>query len=328
MKYSGFLLSSAAAAMITILAQAPVWAADTIRVSYETTDTHLKARTVAIFKKELESTSGGKLSVETYPGASLIPSKQEVSAAIRGQVEAIVPFISYYESITPKAKLLTTPLVFRGYEHLMKAMEGEVGASIFADLEAKGLKPLGFWYETPTVVFTSKTKVETLDDIKGLKIRTYPSATLESMLGALGANPTVIPGNEVYIALKNGVVDGAVTTPSFAVSMKLDEVLKYITDIKLVFGGYIFAMNKSFYDGLSSDMQTKINDAAKVATAWNQKEIYGEIDVSLEKAAKNGVSVLPASEKEIARWQAAMKSVHDGADPAVKKLMKMAASID
>ena len=148
------------------------------------------------------------------------------------------------------------------------------------------------------------------------------------MLGALGANPTVIPGNEVYMALQNGVVDGAVTTPSFAVSMKLDEVLKYITDIKLVFGGYIFAMNKSFYDGLSSDMQTKINDAAKVATAWNQKEIYGEIDVSLDKAAKNGVSVLPASEKEIARWQAAMKSVHDGADPAVKKLMQMAASID
>ena len=327
MKYSGFLLSSAAAAMITILAQVPVWAADTIRVSYETTDTHLKARTVAIFKKELESTSGGKLSVETYPGATN-PIQTRGVSSYSGAGGSYRTFISYYESITPKAKLLTTPLVFRGYEHLMKAMEGEVGASIFADLEAKGLKPLGFWYETPTVVFTSKTKVETLDDIKGLKIRTYPSATLESMLGALGANPTVIPGNEVYMALQNGVVDGAVTTPSFAVSMKLDEVLKYITDIKLVFGGYIFAMNKSFYDGLSSDMQTKINDAAKVATAWNQKEIYGEIDVSLDKAAKNGVSVLPASEKEIARWQAAMKSVHDGADPAVKKLMQMAASID
>ena len=51
MKYSGFLLSSATAAMITILAQVPVWAADTIRVSYETTDTHLKARTIPIFKK-------------------------------------------------------------------------------------------------------------------------------------------------------------------------------------------------------------------------------------------------------------------------------------
>ena len=96
MKYSGFLLSSAAAAMITILGQVPVWATDTIRVSYETTDTHLKARTVAIFKKELESTSGGKLSVETYPGASLIPSKQEVSAAIRGQVGKL----SYLSSAT------------------------------------------------------------------------------------------------------------------------------------------------------------------------------------------------------------------------------------
>ena len=328
MKKSSFLLSGATAAMITIIAHAPVWAADTIRVAYETPDTHLKARTVAIFKKELESTAGGDLIVETFPGASLIPSKQEVSAAIRGQVEAIVPFISYFESITPKAKLLTTPLVFRGYEHLMKAMDGKVGASIFADLEAKGLKPLGFWYETPTVVFTSEKKVETLNDIKGLKIRTYPSATLESMLSALGANPTVIPGNEVYLALQNGVVDGAVTTPSFAVSLKLDEVLKYITDIKLVFGGYIFAMNKSFYDGLSNDLKAKVNRAAKKATAWNQKEIYNEIEISLEKAAKNGVTVLPASEAEIARWQEAMKSVHDEADPAVKKLMNMAASIE
>ena len=56
--------------------------------------------------------------------------------------------------------------------------------------------------------------------------------------------------------------------------MKLDEVLKYITDIKLVFGGYIFAMNKSFYDGLSSDMQTKINDAAKLQQRGIKRNLW------------------------------------------------------
>jgi len=301
--------------------------ANTIRVAYETPDTHLKARTVAIFKKELESLTSG-VKVETYPSASLIPSKQEVSAAIRGQVEAIVPFISYYEAVTPKAKLLTTPLVFRSYEHLMKAMRGEVGASLFSDLEAKGLKPLGFWYETPTVVFTSKKKVNTLSDLKGLKIRTYPSATLESMLAALGANPTVIPGNEVYLALKNGVVDGAVTTPSFAVSIKLDEVLKYITDVKLVYGGYIFAMNKKAFDKLPAGDQEAVLKAASKATKWNEENIHAEVDVSIKKAEKNGVKVLPASAEEVARWQKAMISVHESMDPVVKTLMDKAKALN
>ncbi len=298
--------------------------AQEIRVSYETSDTHLKARTVAVFKEALEKATDSKLNVSTFPNSSLVPSKQEVSAAIRGQVEAIVPFVSYYESITPKAKLLTTPLVFTGYDQLTKAMEGKVGEAIFADLEAKGLKPLGFWYETPTLIFTSKQKVATLGELNGLKIRTYPSETLENMLGALGANATVIPGNEVYLALQNGTVDGAVTTPSFAVSLKLDEVLKYAVDIKLVLGGYIFAMNKAFYDGLSPDMQKAVDDAAQTATEWNKSEIEPEIQASLDTAAKNGLEVVKADEAETQKWQEAMTSVYEGMDPEVKALMETA----
>lgn len=297
-----------------------------IRVSYETSDTHLKARTVAVFKTELEKATGNALKVSTFPNSSLIPSKQEVTAAIRGQVDAIVPFISYFESITPKAKLLTTPLVFTGYDHLTRAMEGKVGAAIYADLEAKGLKPLAFWRETPTVIFTSKKKIGALEDLKNLKIRTYPSATLQSMLTALGTNATVIPGNEVYLALQNGTVDGAVTTPSFAVSLKLDEVLKYAVDVKLVLGGYIFAMNKAYFEKLSPDMQKAVVTAAKTATEWNKKEIGPEIDKSIAKAAKNGLQLLKVDSAEAAKWQAAMTSVYEGMDADVKKLIELSKS--
>ena len=322
----GLKLIAASAAIMMGISSVSM-AAEKIRVAYETPNTHLKARTVAKFKENLEKLSAGQLVVEMYPSGSLIPSKQEVTSAIRGQVEAIVPFISYYEAITPKAKLLTTPMAFRGYDHLMKAMDGEIGAEIFADLDKKGLKALGFWYETPTVLFTSKKRVTTLGELKGLKIRTYPSATLEAMLSALGTNPTVIPGNEVYLALKNGVVDGAVTTPSFAVSMKLDEVLKYITDVKLVFGGYIFAMNKKFFNSLPADQKANVTSAAKAATKWNQGAIHSEIKVSVDKAAKNGVEVIPASADEIARWQKAMKPVHDGLDDEVKALLAKAVAL-
>jgi C4-dicarboxylate-binding protein DctP len=319
---SGLLASIA----ITTLSVTGAFSASEIRVSYETSDTHLKARTMAVFKEELEKVTDGGFKVTTYPNSSLISSKQEVTAAIRGQVEAIVPFISYYETITPKAKLLTTPLVFSGYDHLTRAMEGTVGASIMGDLDAKGLKALGFWYETPTLLFTSDEKIATLEELKGLKIRTYPSETLENMLGALGANATVIPGSEVYLALQNGTVDGAVTTPSFAVSLKLDEVLKYAVDIKLVLGGYIFAMNKTFYDGLDADEKSAVDAAAAIATAWNKAEIDNEIQVSLDTAATNGLEVVTVDAAEMEKWQAAMTSVYDGLGPELKELLKSAKS--
>ena len=118
-----------------------------------------------------------------------------------------------------------------------------------------------------------------------------------------------------------------VTTPSFAVSMKLDEVLKYITDVKLVFGGYIFAMNKKFFNSLPADQKANVTSAAKAATKWNQGAIHSEIKVSVDKAAKNGVEVIPASADEIARWQKAMKPVHDGLDDEVKALLAKAVAL-
>ena len=255
-----------------------------IRVSYETTDAHLKAKTIAVFREELAKLVGDTIKVETFPSSSLIPSRQEMSAAIRGQIEAIVPFVSYYEAITPKVRALTTPLVFADYESLTKAMEGKFGRAIYDDLQSKGLQPLAFWYETPTYIYTSKKRASKLDELKGLKIRTYPSATLEATLTALGANPAVIAGNEVYLALRNGTVDGAITTPSFAASLKLNEVLKYLIDVKVVLGGYIFAFNKGFYDRLPADQREAVMKATAAATAWNKKGLQEEIDLTLAAA--------------------------------------------
>lgn len=293
-----------------------------MKVSYETSDTHLKARTLAVFKKDLEESTGGKIEVQTFSNSSLLPSKQEVTAAIRGQVQGILPFISYYEAITPRAKLLTVPMIFRDYDHLARAMDGKPGKEIFADLEEKGLKPLGFWYETPTQIFISSKPVRTMADLKGLKIRTYPSATLEGTLSALGASPAVVAGSEVYLALKNGTVDGAVTTPSFAQSLKLTEVVKKMTDVNLVFGGYIFAANKQFYQSLPNDLRQRMDEAARRATEWNRKALNDEIAKSLADMQAAGVETIPLAPEERARWVQAVQPVIDNQEPMLQSMIK------
>lgn len=305
-----------------IIAATPTVAADfTVKVAYETSETHLKARTAALFAKELEQRSGGRVEVQIFPNASLLPSKQEVNAAIRGQVQVILPFLSYYESIAPSVKVFTMPMVFADYDHLAKAWQGKAGDQIRKDLDKVGLRALAFWYETPTQLFTTGKKVTNLDELKGLKIRTYPSALLESTLTNLGAVATVIPGSEVYLALQNNTVDGAITTPSFAASLKLTEVLKTMTQLGLAYGGYILAVNKDFYDKLPADLQKAVNDSARVASEWNGKEIDAEVKKSNAAMLEAGVKVFDLDKGDRKRWVAAVQPVFQEQDDSLKALI-------
>jgi C4-dicarboxylate-binding protein DctP len=303
-------------------------AESTLKIAYETSDTHIKARTAKVFKDELEKLSKGRIEVQVFPNASLMPSRQEVSGAIQGQVQMILPFVSFYESIAPSAGVFTMPTLFRDYDHLDKAVAGAVGKAVYADLEAKGLKPIAFWHETPTYVFTSKKDVSALDDLKGLKIRIYPSAALENTLKRFGANPTVVPGSEVYLALQNGTVDGAVTTPSFAQSLKLTDTLKYMIKVPLVLGGYIVALNKEYFDKLPADLRANVLAAAAAATAFNQKAIREEVAASEDAMKKAGVKIIEVSAAERAKFYKAAEPVLDAQPDAMKALIVEARKIN
>ena len=72
----------------------------------------------------------GLVTVQTFPNASLLPSRQEISGAVQNQVQMILPFVSFYEAVSPKAGIFTMPMLFRDYEHLQKAAEGPVGKAV------------------------------------------------------------------------------------------------------------------------------------------------------------------------------------------------------
>ena len=78
----------------------------------------------------------------------------------------------------------------------------------FLAREYKDAKVLMLW-NSDTASIMSKTKpVRTLEDMKGMKIRT-PSAAQSAQLEALGAIPIDMPANQIYNSLDRGVVDAA-----------------------------------------------------------------------------------------------------------------------
>lgn len=73
-------------------------------------------------------------------------------------------------------------------------------------------------------IFT-KQPLSPAGDLAGRKIRGTP--TYFGVIEALGAQPVVLPGSEIYSALQTGVIDGAGWPAAGMVSMRHYEVAKY-----------------------------------------------------------------------------------------------------
>jgi C4-dicarboxylate-binding protein DctP len=292
-----------------------------IKVPMETPPGHIKTRSAIAFKNTLEKISGGKYKVSLFPSAQLMMGKDEVPAVARGQVQMAIPTIGYVSTIDPAFKLLEVPMLFNSYDAMESVLNGPIGKELLDGLKKKRVMGGGFWYDGFVALWSQKP-IRTLEDFKNQKIRVFPSEVLANSTKALGAAPTAIPGPEVFLALKQGVADGAWTTPPYGNRIKLYEVLKSVTKVNLFPFGYVVVVNPAWYKKQGSAGQKMIQTALAAGKAYNLREITNSIDSAYKNVAANGMQVIEFSESERARWIKSLKPLYDGLDPNIKAMLK------
>lgn len=321
MRMTAVLAASLAASFYFAGSTSSAQAQTEIKLPMETPPGHIKTRSAIAFKNTLEKISGGKYKVSLFPSAQLMMGKDEVPAVARGQVQMAIPTIGYVSTLDPAFKLLEVPMLFNSYGEMENVLNGPVGKELLGRLKKKRVMGGGFWYDGFVALWT-QSPVRTLEDLKNRKIRVFPSEVLASSTKALGAAPTAIPGPEVFLALKQGVADGAWTTPPYGNRIKLYEVLKSVTKVNLFPFGYVVVVNPAWYKKQGPAGQKMIQTALAAGKAYNLREITNSIDEAYRNVAANGMQVIGFSKKERARWVKALKPLYDGLDPEVKRLLK------
>jgi C4-dicarboxylate-binding protein DctP len=317
-----FVYAAAAIMSLSVVVAPDIARAQTeIKIPIEAPPGHIKTRSAIAFKESLEKISAGKYKVTIFPSGQLMAGKDEVPAVARGQVQMAMPTIGYVSTFDPAFKLLEVPMLFDSYDAMETVLNGSVGKELLGRLKKKRLMGAGFWYDGFVTLWT-KSPVRTLEDLKNRKIRVFPSEVLAKSTTALGAAPTAIPGAEVFLALKQGVADGAWTTPPYGNRIKLYEVLKSVTKVNLFPFGYVVIVNPAWYKKQGSAGQKMIQTALAAGKAYNLREITNSIAAAYKNVAANGMEVVGFSKKERARWKTALKPLYDGLDPKVKQLMK------
>ena len=277
--------------------------------------THGHALLAAEWAKEVEKRTGGAVKVAMFPGATLTPPDQTYDGVVKGITDIGMSVLSYAKGRFPLSEVLDLPL---GYTSGLQATRlANAFVQKFRPAEIGDVKIMYMMGHGPGILHT-KTPVEKLEDLKGLKIRCSGSSA--RIITALGATPGAMPQNAASDALPKGVVDGLISPIETLKGWKYAEVVKSTTQN---FGssyslGFFVAMNKQRWEALPKETQTVIEGINREwidrsGRAWDDFDRAGTAF-----AVSKGVKFIALSKAEDARWAELVKPVLSDYVAAVK----------
>jgi tripartite ATP-independent transporter DctP family solute receptor len=274
---------------------------------------HSSSKAVEIFRTELVRRTQGALDVEfaaTGPGGGV---KDLIDELHTDAIFASPMPMPYLSRLVPETEALSLPFIFKDADHAHRAVDGAVGKLIEAKLVAKGFIPLGWMALGARHVTNSRRPIKTLDDFKGLKIRTQPSETHLATFRALGANPVAMDIKNVFTALQQGDIDAQENPYQPMYNAKFYEVQKYLSDTGHVFELVIFIASKKTFAGLPPEQQKAVRDAARIASVAQWKMAAAMDEAAFAALKANGMQFDPIPATTRVAFKKAMSVVIDGA---------------
>lgn len=278
-----------------------------MRLAVETTSGDPTNVMLATFRDELKKTTGDAFAIEFFDGGSLGDENALAELIRAGAVEVIPLGSDGVAALDSKFSVFDTPFLFSGKEQARAMLDGELGQIMAKSLKEKAnLEVLAFGELGVRVITNSKREIKIPTDLSGLKIRTPNSPTRIMAFQTLGAAPTTLALGEVYMGLKQGVIDGQENPLSVVKEFSLFETQPYISLTNHIYTPITLVMNGTAFDSLSDDLKAKVKAAAKVGVD-KTRTLSDDSDANLvAEFEKAGVTV---TKPDIAAFQAAAAPV-------------------
>jgi len=270
--------------------------------------THPYHKMALKFKEELEKIAP-EVEVQIFPSRQLGNERELVEALQIGTVDVTTITSAVTANFVPGFMVFSLPFIFKDTDHLFKVMDSEIGDTLAIEMEKAGLIKLGYAYGGSRDLYSS-VPIRNLEELKGKKIRTMENTILIDTWNALGAIATPIPWGDVYISLKQKVVDGGEGTGVSYDAMKFYDVAPYYTRINYVFSWHNFMISGITWNKLDSDLQKKVKEVAVIAQNYERK-IFVEQEKALFDKLVNEHGVKLTVPEDIDEWREMVKVVYE-----------------
>ena len=281
-------------------------------------------QTASEFKKNVEEMSGGSITIDIRASGVLGSENDVLDAIIGGDDSIDMSRISAFALTNygaEKSVLLSLPFTFESRDHWWNFANSDLAAEFLNEPQEIGLPLRGVFYgEEGFRHFFANKPVNTIDDLKGMKIRVSNDPIMNGMVESLGASPTVVAFGELYSALNTGVCDAAEQPIANYKSNAFPEVANNLILDGHTLGAVQVVITDTAWAKLTPAQQQVIMEAGKKTQQFNAELSQGEEDKVLEQLKADGCNVVDVTDK--GPWQEACSSA-----PAIKEAIDKQADL-
>jgi len=245
-----------------------------------------------LFCETLEKQSNGEIKVSFYPADQLGGDIAQIQSTMAGTQHVYGDVLVWLANWMTDFNILGWGFTFRDKDHFSKFLRSDTYEGMISEFEKKyRVKILGAAPTQPRILF-SKRPVTSLTDMENIKMRVPEIESYLRLWEAIGTRPTRVTWSEVYMALKQGVIDACEGPPSAAYAAKIHEPTGNVTVTAHLISTYFLMMNGAMYERLGPDLQQKVGIAAQTALQYMVEQSDKETEDDLKKMEAEGSRVV------------------------------------
>jgi len=319
---------------------------------------------VDVFKNYVETKSQGRIKIDAFHASQLGSEKEILEGLKMGTIELGTITTGPIPTLFKPIMVFDIPYLFPSEyvawqvldgpfgDELMEAMRVQTGVRSLAVSEngyrhcpfgdelmeamrvQTGVRSLAVSENGYRHFFTGKKAIHSPADMKGLKLRTMENPAHMKLVEALGASPTPIAFGELYMALQQGVVDGAECPITLINNMKFYEVQKHVVLDGHLYNPLILFINDGLWKKLSPELRQIMYEGAQFYNITQRALTQRQIQTGLENLKANGMEVYVPTPEEMRAFKDLSQSAvlpyvkEQAGEEWVEKIMKAVEEVE
>lgn len=213
----------------------------------------------------LKAETNGRLGVAVFHSGQLGNEAAMLQQMQSGALDMGWIMAAELGSRVPAIGAITAPYIVDSTDKIAKLVRHPVAMGLFDVLPREtGCVGLAWGITGMRAVFSAK-EINSIADIKGMKLRINPTPVYRDFYQLLGAAPTPIPTPQVFDAMTNGQVDGLEADLEFSWNQRFDKVSKTILQMNATFMPVIALASGRVWQGLPAADRELITKTVKAA---------------------------------------------------------------
>ncbi|WP_293008842.1 MULTISPECIES: TRAP transporter substrate-binding protein [unclassified Oscillibacter] len=280
-----------------------------LKISHTDNDASMLSNTwncyARTFKSFLETYSGGEMSAEIFPNSQLGDETSCVEQCSQGSIDIVLGAASgNLASWVPDFNVFDIPYLVDNLDAFNLVCQGTLLDELNTQLGAAGnMRVLSLMATGFRNLDTWNKRVESVNDLRGMKIRVQSIDAHTTMIKAWGAMPTTVSFSELYSAASTGVID-AFENPNYTLFMNnLYEAVNYVTQTNHLANTSMCLISGKTFDNLTAEQQRWVQKAAAEA----RRAAIGVVSANnvnvLANLKESGVEIISLSDEQLAEFR-------------------------